>query len=305
MRHATRTRAPPFPKRAPSPHGRWGTPGYVTSTTNTLLTTTSTLLGTGVSALGGNTTAIENTYEDLTTPADEELQVWYRGAGVVMLILTCCVLIWLCFNCDAIQQCIAVVQEVNAVFLSMPVLMVYGLLWTTPWAVGLAFFTFFGCYFIGYPTVWDDRNTIATLLVYHLLVMIWAWSVVLGVAYTATAHCVARWFFEIQSPQAQRRASAQGSKKGAATCCNGCFGVALIARSTVKTIFCHIGSIIFGAAVVAVARLITIMLAAMAAYAKRENAACLIVFILKCVATPEPEHLPSPSEHLPHMAGTS
>ena len=37
----------------------WGTPGYVTSTANTLLTTTSTLLGTGVSALGGNTTAIE------------------------------------------------------------------------------------------------------------------------------------------------------------------------------------------------------------------------------------------------------
>ena len=50
----------------------WGTPGYVSEHTETLLA----LIPGGL----GNTTSVENTYDQLTTPADEELQA-RGGAG--------------------------------------------------------------------------------------------------------------------------------------------------------------------------------------------------------------------------------
>ena len=137
------------------------------------------------------------------------------------------------------------------------------------------------------------------LLTYHIFMMLWMWSVVYNTSYTIMAHTVAQWFYAIQSPQAPRYSrdraeigprsgrvdevrlarlphprrrsgpaimndavsQAQGGARDLPRCgpCGTLCGLALTFASTRVIVLRHLGSVIFGSIVVAIARLIMIV----------------------------------------------
>lgn len=212
-----------------------------------------------VGSVAINGTDIADTYNSFAQPADESLQAWYLTAAILMTIVTVVMMIWLCFQCDAIARCVAVIRETNKVLASLPMMLLFALV-SIPIAVGVAALGFFGIYFFCYPyvtgdieSVWEKRSdswsTMGMLLAYHLLITIWLWVVVIFLKQTITAHAVGYWFYEIQSP------------KG--TGGSGCLGCGVLLKSVGVIIKHHLGSVIFGAAIVAIARLITLALGAL------------------------------------------
>lgn len=104
--------------------------------------------------------------------------------------------------------------------------------------------------------------------------LVWSWTIVHNLAYTIMAHAISLWFYDVQSPLAHAQR---------AGCCASCGGARALAASTGLIASRHLGSVIFGSAIVAVCRLLVAALTALDAYAQKEDAALLLRLTTRCL----------------------
>jgi choline transporter-like protein 2/4/5 len=209
-----------------------------------------------------------------TTAASGEAQTLWTILAVAQIILVAINVIVLILCARYIQKLISVLRRCTKIFksavaiiffplgrmLAQSALLVYGVL---------------GLYFIYYA--WEERGlgARATLVVIHLFLTLWFIVTVRAVAWTTMAGVVAAWY-------------AEQSRHPAKPCCRGCpsLGLCAIGSSLWTVLSRHLGSMAFGAGVIAICNLLQLALQALEYVVEKSGASerqRLLKLVVKCL----------------------
>ena len=184
----------------------------------------------------------------LTQQAEEDEQTWYGVLAIVTLVLGIIVSIFFFMARKAIKRLIAIVQECCKVFRSLAAIV----LWPACLQLPFELFTFFYGFFISYYIimVWSETSTMLALLACHLLLILWTLQVIKATIWSSMAAAVGVWFTTTNSAENEKH-------KGCFKCGLGC---GELWNATGLILLKHVGSMAFGALVIAICQLIRIVL---------------------------------------------
>jgi len=185
-----------------------------------------------------NTTRFTDSFID---EGDEAHIYYYYIAATVSLVITLLLYIFIFISLKAIRRAIAIVRECTRVFKVMPVLMVWPLIGLTLRTL-VYVFGVCGLIYIAYPTVWESQRTTTYLFLVHLFGILWTIQFIKATQYSSIAAAVANWYV---------------SHKEMPRWGLGC-RLMLDAAWTIASK--HLGSMAFGACVIAICQFLRLML---------------------------------------------
>jgi len=209
-----------------------------------------------------------------TTAASGEAQTLWTILAVAQIILVAINVIVLILCARYIQKLISVLRRCTKIFKSA-VAIIFFPLGRMLAQSALLTYGVLGLYFIYYA--WEERGlgARATLVVIHLFLTLWFIVTVRAVAWTTMAGVVAAWYAEqIRHP--------------AKPCCRGCpsLGLCAIGSSLWTVLSRHLGSMAFGAGVIAICNLLQLALQALEYVVEKSGASerqRLLKLVVKCL----------------------
>lgn len=210
----------------------------------------------------------DNIYNtSLNDSADESERKWFMAATIICTIVTVIVLLLIIMWRKCIRRLIAIIKESSKVFKAMPII-VFWPLWYVLLSLGIFAYGLFILYFLIY--VWEDVKEKAATVSFHILGILWLIQTTKATVWTSMAGAIANWF---------KKPSGNGGK-----CCRGDFGGAALCASTCMVVTKHLGSMAFGAAIIAICQFIRLVLEGLD-YMTREKQKknLLLWFAMKCV----------------------
>lgn len=208
-----------------------------------------------------------NTSSSLIDEATGNEQTMYAVLAVVGLVLTVLLLIFIFMSRKAIKRLIAIIKECTKVFKAMIFIVIWPLL-QLPIMLGILSYGIFILYYIVY--VWTEIEVLIVFVLCHVGLCLWTLQFVKATTWTAMSGAVAKWFVTENAPDSQK-------------CCKCGFGFQLLCEATGMIIFKHLGSMAFGALIIAICQLIRLVLASIDYYTKdAQNKNLMFKLVMKC-----------------------
>jgi len=205
--------------------------------------------------------------------ANEEDQMMYAAFAVISIALTAIAIIVLIMSRKNIQRLIAIIEECTKIFKDM----FYIVFWPIGSLVFQALVFLYGVfvfYFLFY--VWDeeDLSVQAFIMGTHFFGILWAVQTIRAVTYTSMAYAIANWYVTLNSPKDPKSGGCSLIPKA---------GLCRLLSALWTVISRHLGSMIFGAAVIAIVQLLQIIMS-LIDYATKDQQKknFLIKLIIKC-----------------------
>uniref|UniRef100_A0A7S4F3X7 Choline transporter-like protein n=1 Tax=Chrysotila carterae TaxID=13221 RepID=A0A7S4F3X7_CHRCT len=213
---------------------------------------------------------LNGTVSDLLTTADEADQTMYSIFAAIAIIVTVLNILLLIIYRRCISRLIAIIEECTKVFKDM----FYIVLWPLGSLVVQAGVFVYGLvifYFLFY--VWDSEELYvqALFMASHVYGILWTIQLVRATTYTSMAHSIAYWYVSTNAP-------GSGKKK----CCPRS-GLCRLLDGLWTVVSRHLGSMIFGAAIIAIVQLLQLIMG-LIDYATKDQQKknYLIKLVVKC-----------------------
>ena len=159
-----------------------------------------------------------------------------QAATIICTILTVIVLILIVLWRKCIRRLIAIIKECTKIFKAMPVI-VFWPMWSVFLSIGVFAYGLFILYFLVY--VWQTVEEKTATVAFHIFGILWILQTIKATVWTSMAGAVAKWFVTANVPNSGK-------------CCKCGFGGAALCASTGMVLAKHLGSMAFGAAVIAI-----------------------------------------------------
>jgi len=215
-----------------------------------------------------NLTTVYNT--TLTQQADDSEKTWYAALAVVFGVLTFLEILFFWLSKKAIDRLIAIVQECTKVFKALASIVLWPVFVQLPIEMGVFAYGCFIAYYIS--IVWTETSTLVTLMLLHLLFILWTLQVIKATVWASMSAAVGLWFTQINAP---------GSKEHGVGGCS--FGCGELCASTGLILAKHVGSMAFGSLIIGICQLIRLVLTAIDYYTQDlQDKNIMLKVVMKC-----------------------
>jgi len=218
-----------------------------------------------------STAALESL--NLTGEADADAQGWFAALAVIALVVTAFFVIFLVIYRSTIVRLIAILQECTKVFKAMFLLVLVPLI-----DVILQILTFTGgllaLYFAAnaQSSLLTEEWHVAVLVIFEMFMIFWTSQFIRATVWTSMAAAICRWFVEDNAPDAEK------------PCCGMGSGTHRIGGGLLLVLSKHLGSMAFGALIIAIVQTIRAVVTIIDYYTQdAQNANFLIKLAVKCL----------------------
>jgi hypothetical protein len=201
------------------------------------------------------------------------MQTWYTIAAALSCVITVMVFIFLVTSIKCIYRLIAILRECTKVFKSLAAIVLWPLIGVV---LELAIFFYLVLVFFFVVYAWWDSgevdNGVAVLFaMYHVFVCLWVLQTVRATIFTSMAGAIAEWFVTTNVP----------TYTG---CCKCGLGIVSLGASTLTVLLKHLGSMAFGALVIAICQFLQWLLVLLDWASKDlQEKNCLLWLAFKCM----------------------
>jgi hypothetical protein len=229
-------------------------------------------------ALGTLTEAAESTGNavfanvtgSLLTAAEGNEAIFYSVLAVIAIVFTLLSIVGILAARKAIKRLVAMIREMTKIFKDMFLIQLFPI---GSFVMQLAIFGFYliALYFMAY--VWLDQSSYvyAGILLAYVFGFLWSIQVVRATTWTSMSAAIAWWYCNTNS------ADGSFSKKWVRT------GVPLLFSSLWTILLKHLGSICFGAAIIAFVQLLQVVMHALNSLTKnQQDKNKLLKLVMKC-----------------------
>jgi len=221
------------------------------------------------SLLGANSTYIT----EISTSADDTWKTYYTVFAVIMIIVTVMFLLFLIINRKCIGRLIAILQETTKVFKSM-----FGIvLWPffdLVLQTGVFVFGFFAIFFAANApdSLFSEWGWKVLAVIFQVFIVFWMSQFVRATVWTSMSAAICRWYVTD---------NAAGAEK---PCCGMGTGFAQLASGTCLILCKHLGSMAFGALIIATIQTIRAIVQTIDYYTQDvQKNNCFLSLCLKCI----------------------
>ena len=229
----------------------------------------------------------------LAASSDDDLQIWYEVGAIASILCTILVLVCICAWRKCINRAIAIVRECTKVFRALPLLMLWPLL-SIAFEIAFLGFGLLILFWIWDDEVWqlvyDKYGEVAgkseitqeeqiALSAFALLASLWGLNFCRAISWSSMASAVGYWFIVDNAPDLGQ------AKRGRGCCCWGGTGLGLVRLldATWTIVSKHLGSMAFGALIIATCQLIRIVLKLVEMSTQQaQQSNLLLKLVLKC-----------------------
>jgi len=209
----------------------------------------------------------------ITSTASEDWKTWFQVFAIISIIVTILFILFVVINRKCIGRLIAILQETTKVFKSMFAIVIWPffdlLLQTVVFVFG-----FFALFFAANApeSLFSNLGWKVLALVYQTLVIFWLSQFVRATVWTSMSAAICRWYVTD---------NAAGAEK---PCCGLGVGLGALFSATCLIVCKHLGSMAFGALIIAVVQTIRAIVLTIDYYTQdMQKTNCLLSLILKCV----------------------
>jgi len=215
---------------------------------------------------------VTNIYNSsLTSEAEDNEKTWYAVIAVITGVVTAIFLVFFIMSRKAIKRLIAIVQEATKVFKDLAAIVLWPVLFQLPFMLAVFFYGLFVSYYI--IMVWSDVNTMAILLILHVFLILWTLQVIKATIWSSMSAAVGVWF-------TTTNAAENADKRGCFSCG---FGFGELWNSTGLILAKHLGSMCFGALIIAVCMMLRLILATIDYYTQDlQEKNMMLKMVMKC-----------------------
>jgi hypothetical protein len=207
-----------------------------------------------------------NVTSNLLSTASSQEQVWYGIGAVVSGILMLLLILFFFMARKAIMRLIAIIKECTKVFKTMALIVLWPLI-QVPLQLCILVFTFFMYWYTAF--VWEDMYTVVLLVIAWTGFGLWNLQFFRATTWTSMAGAISKWYVE--------------QKKAEPGCCTFGLGGENLRAMTCMVVTKHLGSMAFGALVIAICQLIRVVLQAFDYYTKDlQKSNFLLKMVVKC-----------------------
>lgn len=213
-----------------------------------------------------------STFGSITSEASDTWQTWFTVLAVISIILTVMLIIFLVSNRKCIARLVGILQEVTKVFKAM-----FGIvLWPFFDILGqtLVFlFGFFALFFtVNAPTsLYNEQWHVAIAVIFLIFVIFWLQQFVRATVWSSMSATICRWYIEQNDPVMKE-------------CCGMGHGIGKLVSGTSLILCKHLGTMAFGALIIAVVQTIRAMIQMVDYYTQDlQKKNYLLSLALKCI----------------------
>ena len=225
---------------------------------------------TTAAASSGNA-VVYNVTDSLLSSANGSEKTLFSILAVIAIIFTLLSIIALIASRKAIKRLVAMIREMTKIFKDMFLIQLFPL---GSFIFQLAVFAFYliAIYYIAYA--WLDQSSYVYfgLLLSYVYGFLWSIQVVRATTWTSMSAAIAWWYCNINAPT-----NTSITKRWVKT------GVPLLFSSLTTIMLKHLGSICFGAAIIAFVQILRVIMHALNSFTKnQQDKNMLLKFAMKC-----------------------
>ena len=204
----------------------------------------------------------------LVSRAVGEERTWFIIGAVLCSLLTVLLVVFLVAHRKCIKRLIAILRESSRALKSMVAIVVWPLFNVTL-SAGVLAFGLFMSYFM--PQTWETHEAAVGILIFLWLVVFWSRQLVKAIVYTSMSTALSKWFVG-------------GGAKGGGSGRHASCGLCSLAGGTWLVLRKHLGSMIFGALVLAVVQLMRLLVGLIDWSARKaQSKSRALALCLRCV----------------------